>query len=61
MNYIEGSKEPYLKAILHVPSLLTIQAPTGFIGLHSVLKSLHSSGLATPRSIGPQIHPVTTG
>ena len=33
---------------LHVPSLLTIQAPMGFAGVHAFMNIGHSSGLILP-------------
>ena len=44
--------------MLQVPSLLTIHAPIGCIGLHAFLNNLQSVGFAIPLKIGPQIHPL---
>jgi hypothetical protein len=40
----------------HVPSLLTMQAPTGESGTHSRPNSGQASGVARPDMIAPQTH-----
>ncbi len=47
---------PYWCQILQVPSLLTIQAPTGFSGSHSLPNRSQSVGVASPDMIAPQMH-----
>jgi hypothetical protein len=40
----------------HVPSLLTIQAPTGASGTQALPKSAQSAGDAIPAMMLPQMH-----
>ena len=47
---------PYWCQILQVPSLLTMQAPTGRSGVHSLPKSVQSVGDVMPAMMSPQMH-----
>jgi hypothetical protein len=40
----------------HVPSLLTMHAPTGVSGTHSLPNNAQSAGEAMPDRMSPQMH-----
>ena len=56
---ISGRPPPYWCQIRHVPSLLTMQAPTGESGTHSSPNRRQSLGDFRPAMIGPHRHSAT--
>ena len=52
----DPASPPYSCQMRHVPSLLTMHAPTGASGTHSSPKSAQSVGDAMPAMMSPQMH-----